>query len=77
MNQITDGQTVHATCVAWQARAVLIMGRSGQGKSALGLELMSMGCRLIADDRVLLSRLKNQVIASCPDAISSSVLCVD
>ena len=52
---------------------MLIMGRSGQGKSALGLELMSLGCRLIADDRVRLSRHENKVIASCPDTITGLI----
>jgi len=45
-------QTIHATCVALDGKAVLIQGASGRGKSALGLMLLGMGCVLVADDRV-------------------------
>ena len=37
--------------MAYQGRAVLIIGGSGSGKSTLALQLMSMGCDLVADDR--------------------------
>ncbi|MEM9638850.1 MAG: hypothetical protein AAGA94_14475, partial [Pseudomonadota bacterium] len=42
---------LHASCVACQGRAVLILGRSGQGKSGLALQLMAYGADLVADDR--------------------------
>ncbi|MDR5653136.1 HPr kinase/phosphorylase [Ruixingdingia sedimenti] len=42
---------LHATCVAFDGRGVLILGPSGSGKSALGLHLMALGARLVADDR--------------------------
>jgi len=57
---------MHATTVAYEGRGVLITGASGSGKSALGLMLMAMGCRLVADDRTLISREGEQVIARCP-----------
>ena len=47
--------TLHASCVAVAGRAVLILGASGRGKSALALELMARGARLIADDGTILS----------------------
>lgn len=53
---MTPVQTVHASCVAWGARALLILGRSGTGKSTLALELMALRARLVADDRVALWR---------------------
>jgi HPr kinase/phosphorylase len=68
-----QGETRHATCVAWGNTAVLIQGRSGQGKSALGLQLMALGCILVADDRVRLSRQGDAVIASCPKNISGLI----
>jgi HPr kinase/phosphorylase len=45
---------MHASCVAMKGRAVLILGRSGSGKSALALQLMAYGADLVADDRVQL-----------------------
>ncbi len=66
-------EVVHATCVAWDDRAVIIRGASGSGKSALGLMLMAMGCVLIADDRVCLRRVGEVVIANCPDAIRNLI----
>ena len=65
-----DGGTVlHATCVAWERRAILIRGPSGAGKSALGLELMAWGARLVADDRTELAARGGRLLASCPASI--------
>ena len=36
-------QTVHGSCAALDGRAILILGPSGSGKSALALALMSLG----------------------------------
>ena len=47
--------TFHASCVALDGRAALIMGASGQGKSTLALQLMALGAELVADDRTILS----------------------
>ena len=60
---------LHATCVAWEGRAVLIRGVSGAGKSALGLELMAGGCGLVADDRTELWAGEGRLVARCPPAI--------
>ena len=60
---------LHATCVALDGRGVLILGASGAGKSALGLELMAYGARLVADDRTIVTRQGNTLIATCPRAI--------
>jgi HPr kinase/phosphorylase len=46
---------IHASCVALDGRAVLILGASGQGKSTLALQLMALGAGLVADDRTVLS----------------------
>lgn len=60
---------LHATAVAWEGRAVLICGASGTGKSALGLEMMAWGARLVADDRTELRVEGGRVLARCPGAI--------
>lgn len=62
-------ETRHATCVAVEGRGLLILGASGAGKSALALELMAYGARLVADDQTILERQNDTVTASCPPQI--------
>ncbi len=63
----------HASCVAYDGRAVLIMGKSGSGKSALALALMGMGCALVADDRSCLTKQGNDLIASCAPTLTGMI----
>lgn len=65
----SDAETLHASCVALDGRAVLITGASGSGKSALALGLIARGAGLIADDRTILTRRGPDLIASCPEPI--------
>ena len=59
---------LHASTVALGARAVLILGASGAGKSSLALDLMSRGAVLVADDRTALAARAGELVASCPSA---------
>jgi len=61
---------MHGTCVANGGRAVLILGRSGAGKSDLALRLLADGWRLVADDGVLLTATSDGLIASAPPRIA-------
>jgi HPr kinase/phosphorylase len=61
--------TLHATTVAVDGRGLLILGPSGSGKSALALELMALGACLVADDRTILTRTGDTLVATCPRAI--------
>lgn len=61
--------TIHATTVAWHAQAVTITGAAGSGKSALGLQLMALGCELVADDQTVLTLHDHRLWATCPAAI--------
>lgn len=65
----TPHEILHASCVAVADRGALIIGPSGSGKSTLALSLMAYGASLVADDRVVLERVKNTVIASAPPPI--------
>lgn len=63
-------ETVHASAVLVGARAVLIRGPSGSGKSRLALDLIEAGrtgvlplARLVADDRVHLEALGGRLLA--------------
>lgn len=58
--------TLHATCVAVDGKGLLILGPSGSGKSSLALQMMALGARLVADDRVDLARQGGALMATCP-----------
>lgn len=64
---------LHASCVALNGRAILIVGPSGSGKSALALELMAFGATLVADDRTKVERKGVDLIASAPAAIGGLI----
>lgn len=66
-------QILHATTVSLGERAVLLLGRSGSGKSETALWLMAFGARLIADDRTRVTRREGQIIASCPETIRGRI----
>jgi len=51
-----SSETLHASCVAIDGRAVLIEGRSGAGKSDLALRLIDRGARLVSDDYTIVFR---------------------
>jgi serine kinase of HPr protein (carbohydrate metabolism regulator) len=59
-----------ASCVAIGARAVLIEGHSGSGKSSLALALIDRGAVLIGDDRVRLEARGERLYASPPPTIA-------
>ena len=65
--------TLHASCVAWRGRGLLILGASGAGKSALALALMAYGCALVADDRVAVRRVGRALVAEPPPALAGLV----
>ncbi len=69
--------TVHASAVLVGARAVLIRGPSGSGKSRLVLSLLDAAAaglfrfaRLVADDRVLLDASHGRLLAGPPGALA-------
>jgi HPr kinase/phosphorylase len=70
----------HATAVLAGARAVLIRGPAGAGKSRLAWSLLEAAkrgeilfARLIADDRVTLSMLNGRLIAAAPAQIAGKI----
>jgi len=65
-------QTVHGVMLSICDEGVLLTGKSRIGKSALALELVSRGHRLVTDDAPLLHRFANseQVYAICPPLLA-------
>jgi len=60
---------VHASCVALGSQGVLLLGKSGAGKSDLALRLIDDGATLVADDRTILFTRRGALYARAPDSI--------
>ncbi|MEM6588082.1 MAG: HPr kinase/phosphatase C-terminal domain-containing protein [Pseudomonadota bacterium] len=69
----SDIETLHASCVAIEERAVLILGASGSGKSGLALQLMACGARLVSDDRTQIWRAGDTLMADAPERLSGLI----
>ena len=68
-----SAETVHASTVASDGRAVLIMGPSGAGKSDLALRLLDRGFTLVSDDQTIVKRDGERLIASPPPTIAGKL----
>lgn len=68
-----SSETLHASCVAIDGRAVLIEGRSGTGKSDLALRLIDRGAALVSDDYTLLRRSGAVLLASPPATLAGRI----
>jgi serine kinase of HPr protein (carbohydrate metabolism regulator) len=68
-----SAETVHASSVAIEGRAVLITGPSGSGKSDLALRLLDRGFSLVSDDQTIVKRDGSQLLASPPPTIAGKL----
>ena len=68
-----SAETVHASTVAMDGRAVLILGPSGAGKSDLALRLLDRGFTLVSDDQTIVKRDGDRLIASAPPTIAGKL----
>ena len=68
-----SAETLHASTVAANGRAVVIMGPSGSGKSDLALRLLDRGFTLVSDDRTIVRRDGDRLIASAPANIAGKL----
>jgi len=68
-----SSETVHASTVALDGRAVLISGPSGSGKSDLALRLLDRGFALVSDDQTIVRREGERLIASPPPNIAGKL----
>jgi HPr kinase/phosphorylase len=67
-----DRITIHGVFMDILGMGVLITGESGLGKSELGLELVTRGNGLVADDAVDLYRINQTTIeGKCPDLLQN------
>lgn len=72
-SRLLSSETIHASTVALDGRAVLITGRSGSGKSDLALRLIDRGFTLVSDDQTLVRRNGDQLVASAPANIGGKL----
>ncbi len=68
-----SAETIHASTVAIDGRAVLISGPSGSGKSDLALRLLDRGFVLVSDDQTLLRRDGDRLLATAPPNIAGKL----
>jgi HPr kinase/phosphorylase len=77
---MTQPPTVHASVVLVGARALLIRGPAGSGKSRLALKLIEAAqagmlrfARLVADDRVRLEPRHGRLLARAPSELAGLI----
>lgn len=61
--------TVHGVLIEVYGMGILLMGKSGVGKSETALELIKRGHRLVADDAVEIKRVEEGLRGEAPDLI--------
>ena len=66
-------QILHATAVSFGGKGMMLIGPSGSGKSSLAIEMMALGAGLIADDRVVVTRVGEGLRLSCPPNIEGLI----
>ena len=72
-SRLLSSETVHASTVASDGRAVLISGPSGSGKSDLTLRLLDRGFTLVSDDQTIVRRDGDRLVASAPPTIKGKL----
>ena len=68
-----SSETLHASTVAIDGRAVLLSGRSGSGKSDLALRLIDRGFTLVSDDQTIVRRDGDRLVATAPATIAGKL----
>ena len=68
-----SAETLHASSVALDGRAVLISGPSGSGKSDLALRLLDRGFTLVSDDQTIVKKDGARLLASAPPTIAGKL----
>lgn len=63
-------ENIHATFISLKNKGILLIGKSGVGKSDLALRMiMDYGAVLVADDRVNIENINGEIYGSAPKEI--------
>lgn len=78
-----DEALIHGTCLSIGGEGVLLLGQPGSGKSDLALRLIDgsgtglsgimRSALLVADDQVVIRKVKDRLIASPPQALAGKL----
>lgn len=68
--QLAPKTSIHACLMEIFSEGVLLMGKSGIGKSEVSLELIKKGHCLVSDDKVDISLVRDKLIGKAPALIS-------
>ena len=72
MDKLHEG-TQHACCVDFDGNGLLILGKSGSGKSSLAIACMGLGAVLVGDDYITLKIQNKNIIAISPPNIEGLI----
>ena len=72
-SRVLSSETIHASTVSTDGRAVLISGPSGSGKSDLALRLLDRGFTLVSDDQTIVRREGDRLVSSAPPTIKGKL----
>ena len=72
-NLLAPTEMVHGSLLDINGVGVLLTGTSGLGKSETAIELINRGHRLIADDAVIVKRVRNELVGKAPEKIKDFI----
>lgn len=64
---------LHASCIEVDKKAALVLGKSGSGKSTVAFQALSLGARLVSDDRTCIVRSPRGVLAYAPPPLLGAI----
>jgi|TARA_B100001971_G_C18128010_1_gene503182 HPr kinase/phosphorylase len=69
----TNSVSQHGVLISLYNIGILLIGKSGIGKSECAIELLNKGARLISDDIVIIENIRGSLIGKPPDAIKELI----
>ena len=72
-NLLAPTEMVHGSLLDINGVGVLLTGSSGLGKSETAIELINRGHRIIADDAVVVKRVRNELVGKAPEKIKDFI----
>jgi HPr kinase/phosphorylase len=73
-DHLVPSRTLHAVLIELYGLGVLLIGKSGIGKSEAALDLVTRGASLVADDRVVVRRYPNGELIGYADGLGRHMM---